>query len=331
MIRLTATICIALLTAAHAEETALSDSDREALLEHLDKVEETSKDRILSRYRTAMAAYRAGMASDEAAFDLYLKCCEKVNFEDLKKKASDFREWKRKKDEEFSSPAFRKALRYQLRWLVITLEASSPDAKPSDSIPDVVACLNALAADVKPLATAAKTVSQGVAGSVFARAYGIGGKQVESWPGSPVDLENIYDKILLPPLRAKRDAEGLRGAWMRRINLESVIMEEWTDERNTDPKNRENRRIGMADQMRSSEYNLFLADEVPDLLWQKEVDVYKNADQQSAAKNMVAHIEKYIAHKKAPEWTQELKSLLNPGAAQAPASPDAGKDAPKNP
>ena len=63
------------------------------------------------------------MGTDEAAMDFYLKCIEKVNFEDQQKKNADFRDWKRKEGDKLGDPGFRLALRYQLRWLILTLRA----------------------------------------------------------------------------------------------------------------------------------------------------------------------------------------------------------------
>ena len=43
------------------------------------------------------------------------------------RKASEFREWKKRHKERGDSPAFRLALRHQLNWLVLTLEAAQVD------------------------------------------------------------------------------------------------------------------------------------------------------------------------------------------------------------
>jgi hypothetical protein len=116
------------LVLANAMADPLSSADREALLESLEKIRETADSKVDARFRVAIAAYRDAMNTDETAIEFYLKCIEKVNFLDQERKTADFRDWKRKEGDRLSDQAFRLALRYQLRWLILTLQASSEKA-----------------------------------------------------------------------------------------------------------------------------------------------------------------------------------------------------------
>ena len=78
---------------AHAQ--TLSQADREALIEKLENLKNNAKEKAMGRIGSAMTAFRAGMASDDAAIELYLKCVEKVDYEDQKRTTQEFREWKR--------------------------------------------------------------------------------------------------------------------------------------------------------------------------------------------------------------------------------------------
>ncbi|HSP41342.1 MAG TPA: hypothetical protein VLO11_00585, partial [Luteolibacter sp.] len=111
---------------AHGE--VLTEQERETLLKRLEDLQSSAEERVDARFRAAIAAYTSAASSPSAASDLYLKCVEKVNFIDQKRKSQDFREWKRREADEISSSGFGLALQIQLRWLILTLQAASENA-----------------------------------------------------------------------------------------------------------------------------------------------------------------------------------------------------------
>ena len=119
------------LSSAHAD--ALSAPEREALLQKLEEMRANAESKVDARYRAAIAAYQAAMASDDAAMELYLNCVEKVNFKDQQRKNADFREWKRREEDRLSDPGIGLALRLQLRWLILTLRAASEKTERDQS------------------------------------------------------------------------------------------------------------------------------------------------------------------------------------------------------
>lgn len=297
----------------------LTQADREALKERLQKIQDVADAKLDARFRVAVAAFRAGMVSDEAAFDLYLKCTEKVQFEDEHKKGQDFREWKRKEDGKLSSVSFRRALRYQLRWLVLTLQVASKDEGSTAFAPEAARIVDELFSDLKSLDGQQGALQQGVTGTVFAQAYNLKDLKLKDWPMSPGDLNTIYDKVILPPLRTPDRTDALRAAWMKRIQQETTAREEFA-KKPENPKKGEEPRIGMKDAMRPPEVTKFVEEGYPDLLWKMEVDVFKAGDQRGAALRMFQHLEKYVAHPKAGDWTKEFGELLDPpkeGEAEA--------------
>ena len=299
----------------------LSSADREALLDSLDKLRDDAESKVDAKFRVALAAFRKALGNDEAAIELYLNCMEKVNFEDLNKKAADFREWKRKEAEKLSDPGLRLAIRHQLRWLMLTLEAASPKADRAKLAADAQEALDAIFRDAEKLSNQQAILSQAVTSSVFAAAYEINSVKVEKWPLSPLNLDAIYEEVLLPPYRKPSTLAGLHAGWVKRIQQEIVKMDLWSAKR----KNREARddrdekRVGMADDMQSPEQLEFLEQEVPKLQWKMEVDMFLYGDQSGAATRMLAHLTKYIAHPSAKEWGEELRKLLKPDAP--PAAP----------
>ncbi|NQX02430.1 hypothetical protein HQ447_17365 [bacterium] len=298
----------------------LSDADRETLLENLDKLKESADSRVDAKFRMAIAAFRNAVGNDQAAIDLYLNCMEKVNFEEQQKKAADFREWKRKEAEKLAEPGLRLALRHQLRWLILTLQAASENADRNKLAGEAQDIVDTIFRDPEKLAGQEKILSQPVTSSVFARAYEINSVKVEKWPLSPVLLDQIYTEILLPPFQNPTRINELRATWIKRIQQEGAKIEHMADKPRGE--DREDKRIGMASAMRGPEFEKFLQDTVPKLQWEMEVDLFSNGDQSGAAVRMLAHLEKYITHPSAREWGEEFRKLLKPAVvAVVPADP----------
>ncbi len=307
-------VCAAIsLNGARAD--ALSDADRESLLENLEKLRESANAKVDARFRVALAAFRVAIGSDDAAIDLYLNCMEKVSFEDQQKKSADFREWKRKEAEQLSDPGLRLALRQQLRWLVLTLQASSEKADRAKLAVEAEEIVDSIFREPAKFKNQETVLNQAVTSSVFARAYDINSVKVENWPLSPVELGQVYDQVLLPPYRNPNRLSELRAAWIKRIQQEGAKIEHWK----AIVKNpKEEKRIGMASSMQSPAYEKFLAETQPKLQWEMECDLFRNGDESGAAVRMLAHLEKYIAHPAAREWGEQFEALLKPAVVVTP-------------
>jgi hypothetical protein len=288
----------------------LTQADREVLLEKLEKIQASSDARVAAKYRSAVAAFRSGAASEEAAMELFLRCTEKVQFDEQHKKSQDFREWKRKEEAHLSDMAFKRALQYQLRWLILTLQVASKESSPAEFGREASSIVDDLMANAKNLEGQAGVLREAVTGTVFARAYELTNVKVQDWPMAPGDLQNIYDKAILPPLRNPSRIDALRAAWTKRIQQDVLVQEILA--KKEEPKKDEPARIGMKDALRSPEQLKYAEETYPDLLWQMEVDVYKAGDQRNAALRMLQHLEKYTGHAKARDWSKQFNNLLNP-------------------
>ncbi len=312
------TVSLLALSGAHAE--TLSDADREALLENLEKLRDTADGKVNARFRVAIAAFRNAISSDDAAIDLYLNCMEKVNFKEQHLKAANFRDWRRQESEKLSDPGLRLALRHQLRWLMLTLQAASDPKNRAKFAGDVQELVDAALRDTKKMANHQNLLGQPVTGSVFARAYDITAIKIENWPLSPVPFGTIYDKILLPPLRRPARVGELRATWIRRIQQETAQMEQLGGNKpGSDPKDQ---RASTGKAMKSPEYIKFLEESVPKLQWEMESDLFRNGDESGAAVRMLAHLEKNISHPSARDWSDQLRRLLKPDPV-VPAPPAA--------
>jgi len=294
------------VTVSGVEAAGLSDADRETLLEQLEKIRESADSKVDARFRLAVTAYRAAMASDEAAMELYLNCLEKMNFEQQQKKASEFREWKRKEAEKLSEPGLRLALRYQLRWLLLTIQAASEKADRGKLAGEAKEVIESMFIDLTQLKGQEAILGKPVTSSVFATVYQIDSIKVDHWALSPVQLDQVYETIILPPLRIPSRVSELRAAWIKRIQQEGIMAEHWT------PEVRKSKKIGMASALQAPEHEKFLMETQPKLQWEMEVDLFQNGDEADSSVRMLAHLEKYINHDSARQWGDEFKALLQP-------------------
>ena len=289
----------------------LTHSDREAILEQLEAIRKQADEKVDSRFRAAISAYRSAMSSGDAAMDLYLKCEELVNFNEMQKKNSDFRDWKRKNADKLSDKGFREALRQQLRWLVLTLEAASDDPDRDRLAIEASKVVDSIVTAAEDFSEHRSVLQQGVTSSVFARAYDINGVKVEDWPMSAVPVAAIYEQIIFPPLRTPSRLASLKAAWSKRMVQESSLLDAWSG----DPG--EKQKSGT----RSPAYEKFVSETIPKLQWEAEMDLFKHGDEQGAALRMLAHIDKNMSHDAAPKWVQDFTTLLQ-------GNPEDGKEVP---
>jgi hypothetical protein len=284
-------------------QQVLTPSDREALLEQLAKIREEAQSKAETRFGTAATAFKRAASSPSAALELYLRCEEMVNFEEMKKKTLDFREWKRNNDSKLSDVGFQLALQQQLRWLLLTLEAASDKPAPDKLAIEATHIIDALISKAEDLSPYRQILEQDVTTSVFARAYDINGlKVVKDWPLAPTPLAKVYDQVLLPPLRRADRIESLKATWMKRMVNEGALLEALS----TDPEEKSKPGI------RSAEYEKFVSETVPTLRWDAEVDLFKAGDEQGAAIRMLKHIEENLNHQSAAKWGEDFLKLLEP-------------------
>ncbi|MDG1150822.1 MAG: hypothetical protein P8Q54_14465 [Akkermansiaceae bacterium] len=299
--------CIALLFCslllpANGQEKPLSELDRELLLEKLKEVQGTSDSTVKGRYGVALSAFRKARESSAAAHELYLNCIEKVRFEDQLRKASEFRDWKKRHKERSDSPAFRLALRHQLNWLVLTLEAAQVDDISVLSTRGV-GVLESIIRDAEDLKGQDQLLRSDPLSSIFADAYSVGTIEIDTWPKSPLDIADLYENVILPPLRTPKTLDSLRKAWLKRVEHEGNLLEKWTSE-------------ASGDRDRKPAFEKWLIEERPKLTWAMEVDLFEAGDQRGGALRMLEHLKKHLTHKSAPKWIAQFTTLVEGGTPE---------------
>lgn len=290
-------IFVAISGLVKAEPALLTEGDRQALIEKLKSLQEGAGGRAEKRAGTALAAFRAAVSSDDKTHDLYLNCVEKVRFEDEKKSGQDFRDWKRRHKEREDSPEFRRALRHQLVWLLLAMEAQGASKDDADALgKKAVTTIDAILADKASLEGQLRLLEQDATKTVFALAYSV---SLDSpWPSSPLKLSDVYQKAILPPLKAKKEVEAFRAAWTKWVLQEALLLEM----KSAGPEKGE----------RSAAFERFLVEKRPQMLWDLEKEVFAMGDQRSAALAMLAHLETFAGNQSEIKWTQEFTEMLEP-------------------
>lgn len=292
----------------------LTNADRETLLDNLEKLRSAATAKVDAKYSTALNAFRAAMSSDDQAIELYLSCYEKVNYTDQQKKSQDFREWKRKEAGSLADQSFRKALRLQLAWLVVTLQAASERPNKQKLASDAEGIVDTIFNSADKLEGQEKIVGQSPTSTVFARAYDINRIKVEDWPSSPTDLASVYDLVILPPLRSPNRLAALRAEWLKRIQQEIAKHQYWETDHSS-------KRIGMLVPSQPSDTDKFVTETVPQLRWDMELDLFTHGDESGAAVRMLSILGNNISHPSARKWAEQFQELLTPQAPPSAESP----------
>jgi hypothetical protein len=290
-----------LADAQNSPET-LTQADRDALLAKLEKMESDSEAKTDARFAMAVSAFRAALADDQGAVQLYLKCKEKIDFTNKEKKPQEFREWKRANESTLSKPAFQQALRHQLRWLLLSLQVASSKKDISEFGPDASKLSAAAIAEGEILLEQRGVVGEAVFSSVFAYAYNLDSVSVKNWPSNPLDIDTLYEQVIFPPLKVPGKTEQLRSAWQNRIQQQIAFTSKWTK----DP----------------SILKKFQTGAYLDLVWKMETDVFNAGDERGAARRMFQHIENNISNPKAEGWAKQLKGFLENPSANASSDDD---------
>lgn len=292
------------LSSANAE--SLSRADLEELLLRLEKITETASTQLDQKYKNAIDAFTKGMQSDSAAIELYLACIEKAEFSEKQKTGQEFRDWKRAQEEKQKDPHFRAALRHQLNWLCLTLRANIRPEKKEELRPEVLKSLADLLNNAEKLTGQFETLQQPVGNTVFHKAYELGDLHATEWPDSPLKVAEIFDTILMPQIRSKKDYKELSSLWDKRISLEQMKVA---------IRDKKDKPSGLS---RSDTVSPMIANfrenALPQLTWEKYMDLFKAGDEKGTAVAMLHHIATHIKNPRAKSWADEFKSLITPGS-----------------
>ena len=285
----------------NAEAEYLSDGDKKKLQEKLETLLNSAESSSKQRFARALTAFKSAIQSDVAAHELYLECYEKVNYIDKQRSSQEFREWKRKHRERDDLSDFRRALRHQLNWLLLSIQVSVNPDEIHEYGGEAVNKVDQIMDELKILKSQQSVLNQKVLSSVYARAYDINGLEADNWPLSPTDISGIYDKVIMPPIRERGEVNTLRASWDKRIKHIGLIKKEWSKQAKTG-------KISVKKNIGSPEYEKWLNDGYLKLIWRKEKDLFKIGDEVRASDNMLSLISNNINNKLSLQWVEDFQS-----------------------
>ncbi len=300
----------------------LTEVDRQLLIEKLEKIQESSNKTVKDRQSGALVAFKSAMSSDSAANELFIKCTQKVSFQDEARKENEFREWRRNHKERKDTPAFRRAIRHQIAWLALTVEiAAKPEAQKTAG-PRALAALEAILRDHDKLIGNDDILRANALNSVFAKAYSLNVLKIKDWPEAPLNIGDLYEKLIFPAYRNDESLTKLREAWMQRIEYEGNMLLKWNSNREKVAGERRRKDNENDNKKRLPLFETWLQDGRMKLQWDMEMDLYRSGDQRGAAVRMLTYIEKNLKHKLAAGWIESFTNLITEGEEKNQAEPE---------
>jgi hypothetical protein len=312
-------------TVTWAQAPSLTPEQIEAIQAQIKELRSVVEGRASQLNRSAGEVFRQAAQDPKSAVELYLKCYREVNFV-REGREDDYREWEDQQKESFKDPRFLEGLLVQLRYLALSCEAA--EAEKLDAV------FPALLAHVESLTSLTEVPSQqvlqGVNQSVFARAYDLDELLARNreWEMVPFDIPGIYEKTVLPHLRAN-DPGRLIAAWDRRIAHQTQMaqfistLEERGGNRD-DRKASENRARQLQEGrqgniVRQYNPNEFQENTLPLLQWARLKDLTRYVDQVQGVAGLLAFLKEHTEHAKAADWLDETQSLLAELGSSQPA------------
>jgi hypothetical protein len=253
---------------------------------------------------------RAASGSDAAAMALYLECEKLVSVErkeldrdEAKRLAERIeRSGERRNGEDKDEGDAALAIRLQLQYLILTLEAH--EAK--DRAP-LIPKLQAYIQDVLANATKLK-------GRAFGQLAGdLGGDrnpivsafqiqrylQTENWTTRPADIAGMWTQTILPWYLENKPSE-LATLWDNRLTAQATFLKATMPE---------------------AEYALWLQNEFPALRWDRaEYLVLKGPTPINGLADMLKLIKEFPGHPDAPKWLKGMRAYVET-STDAPAAP----------
>jgi hypothetical protein len=251
---------------------------------------------------------RAAVGSDAAALAFYTDCEKLVNVErkeldrDEAKRIAERmeREKERRGTEDKDEGDAAMAIRLQLQYLILTLEAH--EAK--DRAP-LIPKLQAYIQDVLANAPKLKGRALGQLGgdlrgdrNPIVAAFQIQRYlQTENWTTRPADLPGMWSQVILPWYLENKPTE-LATIWDNRLTAEATLLKATMPE---------------------AEYALWLQNEYPALRWDRaEYLVMKGPTPVNGLADMLKLIKEFPGHPDAPKWLKGMRAFVE-GSTNAPA------------
>ncbi len=319
----------------HAQQDA-PPVDLGQLLQALRGLKEQQLVQAKSAKQKALQQVQAAAASPAAAVAAWEEAVRAVQFDGVPREGSQFKEWRDREGDALKEKEAASAAQLHFKWMAITLQRSL-GTPVKDLLPQVVAFTKEVAADQaalealdehikhdKEIAVGGKRgkerrtndelvkrmhdqVSRApVNGSVAAQVLKISELlAVEKWEMNAGNADGIFNKIVLPELRAQRDPR---------------LLEYWDMKLKREAESATKSKLAF-------DADIFNQVRKPEILWSRAQDVLALGQRNRAISEMFNLIKSYPAHPNATAWMTGLEQVIVPPAAPVAASPGSATEA----
>lgn len=327
---------LAFAAAAFSQQAPkLTPEQVNSITQQLKALETTIANQRAGNLTEILEKLRRGASSDAAALQLYTESVELVNVKrkeltDADKLARENQvkrqEDRNKETKEREDGDFGRAVRLQLQYLILSLEAAEADR--ADQIEKMLPKLQAYIQEA--IESASKLKGRAAAylrgtltadddeedrednenrrrspGSPDPQGGGGGNNpfipafQLErfltctKWAQGPIDFGDMWDLTILPLYREKKKSE-IGAQWDARIKTELAFRE---------------------GSMSKEEFELWQQYDLPELRWKRATDICNNGDQPvNGMADMLRLIKELPGHPDAPAWLSQLRSVVSSSA-----------------
>ena len=324
----------AALTLAGARAEDAQPVDAAQMLQQLRQLREQTTVKTKADKQKLIQEVTTAAASGEAAVLAWEKAVMATQFDGVTKEATAFKGWREDEGAALKEAEGKNAARLYFQWLALTLQRST-GATVKDMLPALMNYAKELANDMAAMDNLEETIrrekerndgkhgnsrrandgevkkmhdhilNRPLAGSVPVEWLKLGEwVHVEKWEGTPGNFDGIFEKTILPELRAQHDARAL-DYWDVKIRREGEVA---------------------AKSKLSFDHEKFQMLRLPTLLWKKAEELAAVGLKNRAATEMFGLARKFPQHPEAGEWMSKLEEMLKPPAppAAAPSAPATG-------
>ena len=279
--------------------------DPKAVLAALSAVKAKQHDVIKSTETKLAQQFMALAASPTDAVAYYTEAIFNTQFNGQSHEGTEFQAWKKKHEEELKDKTFRYALCLHLMYLSMAITHDS-GVKIKDQLPDLLTYIQQVKTDADDLYGQEEFMRQPLSNSIFVRSLQIGQYLADdkTWEPVPMNIDGMFQKMILPEYRRTKNSSGLFQYWDDRIQRE--------EDSATKSK-------------RTFDIDKFNQTTKPGLLWLRAQEFVELGQKNNAIKDMMTVINAYPFHEDAPDWIAQVEAMvkapaIDPAPAPVPAA-----------
>lgn len=268
--------------------------DVKSMLQGLQELKQKHTQTSKSELAQTINDFSAAAADDSSALNFYIEGVRVTQFVGQAREDTAFHDWKKREAGKLSGPAIRMCLRYT----TLSLQRAA-GATDKQIFPPLLSYAQE-AQSLLPAISGQEIARQPVTDNLFVRWYGVGDKfaGLQDWPLSPMDVDGIYTRVLLPIMRTNRDPRIIQ-YWDAKLAEETSRASTAAAAFSTDRFNQSRR---------------------PELLWSRAEDLVAIGRRDQGISEMYNIVKNFPGHPSAGKWIDELQALLEPAPAPAAAA-----------